>query len=200
MAIRQMQVYKLGIDLIAHDPVVILTDEERTHSLPITIGVFEATAIALALEGTEVPRPTSHDLIKNILENLQATLKEVVITEVVRGTFYAKLVLLSAAGEETEIDARPSDCIAIALRTGSPIYAEEAVLDAESIKGMNFDTPSSDDDVFYLGRGGIPRKRPESEDAEEDPEEEERPQGERIEIPDDKSIDEFLKNLDSEEP
>ncbi|MGM9991577.1 MAG: bifunctional nuclease family protein [Candidatus Bruticola sp.] len=151
MALRRMQVYKLGIDLIAHDPVVILTDESQGHSLPITIGVFEATAIALAMEGTEVPRPTSHDLIKTIIEELGASLKEVIITKVVRSTFYAKLTLVKD-GQEISIDARPSDSIAVALRTGAPIYAEEEVLLSEGIKGISFDAPAADEDVFYVGR------------------------------------------------
>lgn len=146
-----MQVYKLGIDIVAHDPVVILTDESQNHSLPITIGVFEATAIALAMEGTEVPRPTSHDLIKTIIENLGASIKEVVITKVIESTFYAKLVLLKD-DEEITIDARPSDSIAIALRTNAPIYAEEEVLHSEGVKGISFDTPSPEEDVFYVGQ------------------------------------------------
>ena len=146
-----MQVYKLGIDIIAHDPVVILTDESQNHSLPITIGVFEATAIALAMEGTEVPRPTSHDLIKTIIENLGASIKEVIITKVIQSTFYAKLVLLKD-DEEITIDARPSDSIAIALRTNAPIYAEEEVLLSEGVKGISFDTPTPEEDVFYVGQ------------------------------------------------
>ncbi len=150
MALCKMQVYKLGIDIIAHDPVVILTDENKNHSLPITIGVFEATAIALAMEGTEVPRPTSHDLIKTIIENLGASIKEVIITKVVRSTFYAKLVLLKN-DEEIVIDARPSDSIAIALRANAPIYAEEDVLRSEGVKGISFDAPKAEEDVFYVG-------------------------------------------------
>lgn len=150
MALCKMQVYKLGIDIIAHDPVVILTDENQNHSLPITIGVFEATAIALAMEGTEVPRPTSHDLIKTIINSLGASIKEVIITKVVRSTFYAKLVLLKD-DEEIIIDARPSDSIAIALRANAPIYAEEEVLRSEGVKGISFDTPKAEEDVFYLG-------------------------------------------------
>ena len=146
MALCKMQVYKLGIDIIAHDPVVILTDENQNHSLPITIGVFEATAIALAMEGTEVPRPTSHDLIKTIINSLGASIKEVIITKVVRSTFYAKLVLLKD-DEEIIIDARPSDSIAIALRAN----AEEEVLRSEGVKGISFDTPKAEEDVFYLG-------------------------------------------------
>jgi len=148
MSLCKMQVSKLGIDLIAHDPVIILTDETEKHSLPITIGVFEATAIALAIEGTQVSRPTSHDLMKSIIDSLQATLESVVITETKNNTFYA-VMNLKRGEEEIKIDARPSDCIAVALRTGSPIYAEESVLKAESIKEAGFDIPESEEDSFY---------------------------------------------------
>ncbi len=160
-----MQVYKLGIDIIAHDPVVILTDENQNHSLPITIGVFEATAIALAMEGTEVPRPTSHDLIKTIINSLGASIKEVIITKVVRSTFYAKLVLLKN-GEEITIDARPSDSIAIALRADAPIYAEEEVLRSEGVKSISFDTPKAEEDVFYVGEEESDRDDEANEDQE----------------------------------
>lgn len=143
-----MVVDKLGIDLIAHDPVVILTDENGKSSLPITIGVFEATAIALALEGTHIPRPISHDLIKTIIESLQGTLEKVVIFDVKDGTFYAKLVIVSD-GEDIEIDARPSDSIAIALRMSAPIYAAEHVLESDGIRGIEIiddEPPEFDDD------------------------------------------------------
>lgn len=166
MALCKMQVYKLGIDIIAHDPVVILTDENQKHSLPITIGVFEATAIALAMEGTEVPRPTSHDLIKTIINELGASIKEVIITKVIRSTFYAKLVLLKN-DEEIIIDARPSDSIAIALRANAPIYAEEEVLRSEGVRGISFDVPKAEEDVFYIGE----------EESEPNEDEEERREG-----------------------
>ncbi len=188
MALHKLQVYKLGIDLIAHDPVVILTDEGQTHSLPITIGVFEATAIALAMEGTEVPRPTSHDLIKTVIDSLGATLREVVITKVVRSTFYAKLVLVREDGTELEIDARPSDSIAIALRANAPIYAEEELLYAEGIKGITFDVPASDEDVFYIGQTSGPRP-PEAEESAP-PEEE----SDSL-VDDDLALEQFIQNL-----
>ena len=92
---RQMKVDKLGIDLLTHDPVVILKDMDGSHYLPILIGPFEATAIALALEGAPVPRPLSHDLMRNILESLETTLEQVIIHDIKDSTFYAKLILRS---------------------------------------------------------------------------------------------------------
>jgi len=129
---RQVKVDKLGIDLLTHDPVVILKDVEAARYLPILIGPFEATAIAIALEGTEVPRPLSHDLMRNILEELGATLERVVIHDIRDGTFFATLVL-NANGEIREVDSRPSDSIALALRANAPIYVTEKISLEESV-------------------------------------------------------------------
>lgn len=122
-----MKVDKLGIDLLTHDPVVILKDMDGSHYLPILIGPFEATAIALALEGAPVPRPLSHDLMRNILESLETTLEQVVIHDIKDSTFFAKLILRTN-GAMQEIDARPSDGIALALRMQSPIYVSDKIV------------------------------------------------------------------------
>ncbi len=124
---RQMKVDKLGIDLLTHDPVVILKDMDGSHYLPILIGPFEATAIALALEGAAVPRPLSHDLMRNILEALDTSLDQVVIHDIRDSTFFAKLILRTN-GELQEIDARPSDGIALALRMQAPIYVSDKIV------------------------------------------------------------------------
>ncbi len=123
---RQMKVDKLGIDLLTHDPVVILKDLEGKRYLPILIGPFEATAIALALEGTAVPRPLSHDLMRNLLESLSAKLEQVVVHDIKDSTFFAKLVVRTN-GEVQEIDARPSDSIALALRMHAPIFVSDKI-------------------------------------------------------------------------
>jgi bifunctional DNase/RNase len=128
---RQMKVDKLGIDLLTHDPVVILKDMDGTHYLPILIGPFEATAIALALEGAPVPRPLSHDLMRNMLETLGARLEQIVIHDIRESTFFAKLVVRTD-GELQEIDARPSDGIALALRMQAPIYVSDKIVLEES--------------------------------------------------------------------
>lgn len=124
---RQMKVDKLGIDLLTHDPVVILKDMDGSHYLPILIGPFEATAIALALEGAPVPRPLSHDLMRSILETLSANLEQVIIHDIRDSTFFAKLIVRSD-GELQEIDARPSDGIALALRMQAPIYVSDKIV------------------------------------------------------------------------
>ena len=129
---RQMKVDKLGIDLLTHDPVVILKDLEGKRYLPILIGPFEATAIALALEGTVVPRPLSHDLMRNLLESLSAKLEQIVIHDIKEATFYAKLIVRTN-GEVQEIDARPSDGIALALRMHAPIFVTDKITLEESV-------------------------------------------------------------------
>lgn len=133
MGLRRMKVDKLGIDLLTHDPVVILKDLEGKRHLPILIGPFEATAIALALEGTQVPRPLSHDLMKSIIESLEARVERIVIDDIKENTFYAKVVLQSN-GDSLEIDARPSDSIALALRTNAPIFVSEQIILAETVE------------------------------------------------------------------
>jgi uncharacterized protein len=140
---RQMKVDKLGIDLLTHDPVVILKDMDGKRYLPILIGPFEATAIALALEGQPVPRPLSHDLMKSILDGLNAKLTKIVIHDIKDSTFYAKLVVESG-GEDQEIDARPSDCIALALRTNAPIYVTDKIALEESV----YDKKAEEEDML----------------------------------------------------
>jgi bifunctional DNase/RNase len=127
-----MKVDKLGIDLLTHDPVVILKDLEGKRYLPILIGPFEATAIALALEGTPVPRPLSHDLMRTMLESLQATLEQIVIHDIKDSTFFAKLIV-RRNGEAQEIDARPSDGIALALRMQAPIFVTDKIVLEETV-------------------------------------------------------------------
>jgi bifunctional DNase/RNase len=122
-----MKVDKLGIDLLTHDPVVILRDLEGKRYLPILIGPFEATAIALALERQAVPRPLSHDLMRSLIETLHAKLEHIVIHDIKDSTFFAKLVVRSN-GDTQEIDARPSDGIALALRMQAPIYVSDKIV------------------------------------------------------------------------
>jgi bifunctional DNase/RNase len=141
---RQMKVDKLGIDLLTHDPVVILKDLDGSHYLPILIGPFEATAIALALEGAPVPRPLSHDLMRTMLETLGGRLEQVIIHDIRESTFFAKL-LVRIGDRMEEIDARPSDGIALALRTQTPIYvSDKIVLEEASADKKNVDEGDMD--------------------------------------------------------
>lgn len=135
---RQMKVDKLGIDLLTHDPVVILKDLEGKRFLPILIGPFEATSIALALEGASVPRPLSHDLMRTLLETLDAHLEQIVIHDIRESTFFAKLIVRTN-GELQEIDARPSDGIALALRMQAPIFVSDKIILEEAVQDKNAD-------------------------------------------------------------
>lgn len=108
---------------------ILLKEMQGGRRLPIIIGAFEAQAIALEIEGIKPPRPLTHDLLKQTIDNLGAVVLEVVIDELRENTFYAK-VILEISGLTNEIDARPSDAIALAVRSNAPIYVAETVLDA----------------------------------------------------------------------
>jgi bifunctional DNase/RNase len=123
----EMKVKGLALDPLSNLPIIILRDEDDKRSLPIWIGIYEANAIALELEKIETPRPMTHDLIKNILETIEARVLKVMVTDLKENTFYAVLHL-QAAGTEYTVDSRPSDAIALALRVGAPIYVDEDVV------------------------------------------------------------------------
>ena len=108
---------------------ILLKEMNGSRRLPIIIGAFEAQAIALEIEGIKPPRPLTHDLLKNVIDNLGASIIEVIIDELKENTFYAKIIL-EVSALTNEIDARPSDAIALAVRTQSPIYAAESVMEA----------------------------------------------------------------------
>lgn len=121
---REVDVIGVRVEMPSNQPIVLLREVTGERYLPIWIGAVEATAIAFAQQGVVPPRPLTHDLMKDLLEATGHELSEVHITDVRDGVFYATLVL-----GETEVSARPSDSIALALRTGSRILCSEAVLD-----------------------------------------------------------------------
>lgn len=123
-----MGVKALIVDPIANMPVVILRDEAEKNLLPIWVGLFEANAIALQMEGVTTPRPMTHDLLKNLIEKIQGDVLKVVINALEENTFYAQ-IHLRVADRELFVDSRPSDAIALALRTGAPVFVEEEVLE-----------------------------------------------------------------------
>ncbi len=116
-----MDVKALIIDPIANMPVVVLRDAEEKNFLPIWVGVFEANAIALQMEGVRTPRPMTHDLLANLIRVIDARVTRIVITGLKENTFYARIDL-ELDGKTFEIDSRPSDAIAIALRTDAPVW------------------------------------------------------------------------------
>jgi uncharacterized protein len=134
----QMAVGGLTLDPVTKTPIVILKDTENKLNLPIWIGLLEATAMATEIEGIKMARPMTHDLLKSILGEVGCSVECVEITELKENTYYAA-VNLKLAGRELMIDSRPSDAIALALRTKSPIYVAKAVLEASSMLQQNED-------------------------------------------------------------
>jgi bifunctional DNase/RNase len=132
----QMSVGGLTLDPVTKTPIVILKDTENKLNLPIWIGLLEATAMATEIEGIKMARPMTHDLLKTVLIELGGAVESVEITELKENTYYAA-VNLKVAGRQMIIDSRPSDAIALALRTKSPIYVAKAVLEASSMLQQN---------------------------------------------------------------
>ena len=124
----EMTIKGLMVDPITNTPIVILRDKDGDRVLPIWVGIFEANAIALQIENVTTPRPMTHDLLRNVIQDLKASVDRIVVSDVQDNTYYA-MVYLALNGETLAIDARPSDAIALALRTRSPIYVEERVVD-----------------------------------------------------------------------
>ena len=124
----KVEIRGLMLDPSSNVPIVILRDTQSQLFLPIWIGVFEANAIALRIEGVEPPRPMTHDLLRLMLEQLGARVEKIVISDLKESTFFA-VIHVQQDGRSVGIDARPSDAIALALRARAPIYVEERVID-----------------------------------------------------------------------
>jgi uncharacterized protein len=123
----EMSIKGLMVDPITNMPIVVLREVQGQRVLPIWVGVFEANAIALQIENVQTPRPMTHDLLKSVIDHLDAHLERIVVCELKENTFYATLHVLSAKGQ-LAVDSRPSDAIALALRTGARIFVEETVI------------------------------------------------------------------------
>src|SRR5580765_4835764 len=131
----EMNIKGLMVDPVTNMPIVILKDKEGDRVLPIWVGIFEANAIALQIENVATPRPMTHDLLRNIITDLDGQVDRVVVCDLKDNTFYA-VVHLTVRGERVAVDARPSDAIALALRTRAPILVEETVI--ENAKTADF--------------------------------------------------------------
>lgn len=149
---REVEVIGVRLETPSNQPIVLLREQEGDRYLPIWIGAVEATAIAFAQQGVVPPRPLTHDLMRDMVDALGVELTEVQITEVDEGVFYANLVFASGA----EVSARPSDSIALALRTGTRIYCAEAVLDEAALEA-----PAEQDDEVEKFREFLDHVTPE---------------------------------------
>ncbi len=142
----EMTIKGLMVDPITNMPIVILRDKEGNRVLPIWVGIFEANAIALQIENISTPRPMTHDLLRNVIQDLKAAVQKVVVCDLQENTFYA-LIYLGLNGDTLAIDARPSDAIALALRTRAPIFVEETVID--NAKTVDFAPEKADSDRLH---------------------------------------------------
>jgi len=139
----EMTIKGLMVDPFSNTPIVILRDKEGQRVLPIWVGVFEANAIAQQIENVAPARPMTHDLLRNVIRDLNATVEKIVVCDLQENTFYA-MIHLAINGETVAIDARPSDAIALALRTRSPIFVEDSVID--HAKTVDFASDRADTD------------------------------------------------------
>jgi bifunctional DNase/RNase len=130
----EMKIKGLMIDPVSNMPIIVLKNATGESVLPIWVGIFEANAIAMQLETVISPRPMTHDLLKNVIEGLSASVRRIVIKDLKDNTFFAEIELVRD-GEALSIDARPSDAMALALRTAAPIFVEQDVLDKSSSAG-----------------------------------------------------------------
>ncbi len=129
----EVKLRAVRVDLQSNTPVLLLQESEGLgRTLPIFIGAPEATAIAFALQGMDTPRPMTHDLIRDLLDALGATVVRVVITELRTATYYAEIVLRHG-DQELPVSSRPSDAVAVAVRTGTPLFVADDLMDSEGI-------------------------------------------------------------------
>ena len=128
----EMTIDSIRVSLMNYQRVVILKEKASDRYLPIWIGPAEADAIAVKLQGVSVPRPLTHDLLNSIIDTLGAVINSIVVNDLKNDTFYAKVVL-DTDGKQIEVDSRPSDALALAVRTGVPIFADDAVLEKAGI-------------------------------------------------------------------
>ncbi|MGH3052660.1 MAG: bifunctional nuclease family protein [Gaiellaceae bacterium] len=130
---HEMVIYGVSFDMVGKQPIVLLKTAEGNKFLPIWIGHPEAAAILMKLQGASTPRPMTHDLVTEMLGQLEAKVVRIAVTELRENTFYA-VVTLAVDGTEIEVDSRPSDAIALAVRAEAPIFAAESVIEESAIE------------------------------------------------------------------
>ena len=143
-----MSIYGVSFDMVGKQPIVLLKTAEGNKFLPIWIGHPEAAAILMKLQGASTPRPMTHDLVTDILGQLQAQVIRITVTELRENTFYARITLQQDGGE-IEVDSRPSDAIALAIRAEAPIFAADHVIEESAIEfeGEEIDQDRLDEEV-----------------------------------------------------
>lgn len=147
-----MSIKGLMLDPVSNSPIVVLKDDTEKFFLPIWVGIFEANAIALQLENIITPRPMTHDLLRNTISELDAQVTRIVINDLRESTFFAQIGLL-IGGRTLELDARPSDAIALALRTEAPIFVAQSVLEQAQTIAPEGDEPEEKMKKWFEGLG-----------------------------------------------
>ncbi len=156
----EVRLSAVQVDLQSNSPVILLQEKDGERSLPIFIGAPEATAIAFALQNVAVPRPMTHDLMKEIIGALGARVVRVVVTEVQHDTYYAE-VHLEIDGRTLTVSSRPSDAIALATRTGSPLYVEDDLMDLAGVVLESEEVPEASEELVDRFRAFLDEIRPE---------------------------------------
>jgi bifunctional DNase/RNase len=154
----EVRLRAVRVDLQSNTPVLLLQESEGLgRTLPIFIGAPEATAIAFALQGLDTPRPMTHDLIRDLLEALDTEVLRVVVTELRSSTYYAEIVLGRDQGE-VPVSSRPSDAVAVAVRTGAPLFVSDDLMDAEGIMLAVEEEEDDEDDEESTDDAGNPEE------------------------------------------
>ena len=130
---HEMHIYGVSFDIVGKQPIVLLKTADGNKFLPIWIGHSEAAAILMKLQGASTPRPLTHDLVTSMLAELEARVTRITVTELRENTFYA-MITVAVNGSEIEIDSRPSDAIALAVRSDAPIFADDSVIEESAIE------------------------------------------------------------------
>ena len=161
---QKMEIYGVSFDMVGKQPIVLLKTAEGNKFLPIWIGHPEAAAILMKLQGASTPRPMTHDLVTDMLGHLDAKVVRIAVTELRDNTFYA-LITVAVDGSEIEIDSRPSDAIALAVRADAPIFAADAVI-AESAIEFEHEDDVNEEDVVEEFKKFLDEVKPEDFSAE----------------------------------
>ena len=140
---QEMVIYGVSFDMVGKQPIVLLKTVDGNRFLPIWIGHPEAAAILMKLQGASTPRPMTHDLLRNVISDLDGQVDRIVVSDLKENTFYA-IIHLTVRGERVAVDARPSDAIALALRTRAPILVDERVIDHAKTVDLSNEKQDSD--------------------------------------------------------
>jgi bifunctional DNase/RNase len=162
---QEMVIYGVSFDMVGKQPIVLLKTAEGNKFLPIWIGHPEAAAILMKLQGAATPRPMTHDLLTDMLEKLEARVIRIAVTELRENTFYA-VVTVAVDGSEIEIDSRPSDAIALAVRADAPMFVDDSVIEESAIEFEHEDV--NEEEVVEEFKKFLDEVKPEDFSAEAD--------------------------------